>query len=263
MFKRFNFTDRRQLTYKGNNPDLLIQLDLLENNLHQLKILFQLDRFIKSIPKYNVLVEPYIRNTSLEHNLGTVEEVNGKEFDIDYGALSPEDLKVRIKIVDEDLKVAALSDRIIPDTVEHDIKRQKESKSNSGSLFNFKNSSTIDTPFKIEIEQGRAPIVHCNSKIEFKSLLKNPAMECLFHQSILREILITYMLNDELQIGKDFNDVINFCYDLIGVHPPKADNDNYTRDEKMTDWINDVVDAFSRKKKFTEQFNRLRHRINV
>ena len=199
MFKKFNFTGRRQLTYKGDNPDVLVQLDLLENNLYKLKIYFQLDRFISNIPNHNVFIEPYIRNTSLEHKLGTVESVHGKEFDIDYGSLAPEELKLRIKIVDENLRVAALSDRVIPDTVEHDKIRRKESSSNSGSLFNFKNSSTIDTPYKVEIEQGIAPVVHCNTKIEFKMLLKNPALESLLSQSILREVLLIYMLNVDLR----------------------------------------------------------------
>ena len=94
-------------------------------------------------------------------------------------------------------------------------------------------------------------------------LLKNPALESLLSQSILREVLLIYMLNVDLQNGDPFEEVLNFSYDLIGTEPPKNDENSYAQDDKMTQWIDDVVDAFSRKANFTKQFNELRHRINV
>lgn len=257
MYKRFNFTGKRKLSWKGNDRDLYIQLDQLEGGEYKLNILFNLDRFLKNNGEDNVYVVAYIGNFSVLNSFGKVKEVNNQEKQINIEGLTPISLiKLRILIINpEKNTVSIYADRVKPDEVVLDKKEKKKSEKLNSSLFNFKNSP-LDVPYVVKVLPGERPQVICNTKIGFKDkLISNTYLQSVVMPSIFREVLMKYLIDEDLENDEWFKNIISFAENISEEKLEKNNNDNYNKNSDTLDWIDNVVERFSNHQKYIDVFN--------
>lgn len=258
MYKRFNFTGKKKLSWKGNDRDLVIQLAQHEGENYELSILFNLDRFLEQHKNNLVYVTPYIGNASVVNFFGTVGEVNNEVKEINISDLSPISLiKLSVSVVDEkNNSVTIYADRVKPEEVVIDKKEQSKSQKLQSSLFNFKNTP-LDVPYQVKCISGERPQVLCNSRINFKEKLSSSAyLQSIVMPSIFREVLIKYMFDEELEDEDWLENVFKFISEnLTDEKYPDRVNGSFVKKSETLDWIEMVTDRFASKQKFVEVFN--------
>lgn len=254
MFKRFNFTGKKKLVWKGHKTDFIVNLDSHSKNEHVLKILFSLHKYFPSNKSDLIFLEIYYGSQTASHLLGSLESVyDNVEKNFFVNEFPPELLKVRLKIVDkENGKLIASADRVTPEYVNHDKEDRKKNKVFQSSLFNFKNGE-IEQPFTVVMQPGDRPIVRLNQSIKLKEeLIKDNNLQSLLLPSILKEILLKYIMNDEF-IEDDWRDrVLRFAEQICDEKIPDRDDDfgEIPKSKEVIEWIDRVCDNFTRDNKF-------------
>ena len=129
MFKKFNFTGKKRLLWKGDKPEILANLDEISAYEAKLVLMLELNKYLKNFSEAKVNLELYQARLSIKKYLGKVKDVCNKkdEYVFDTEELEPSQLRLRVKI-SEDLtgKIIAYADRIKPETIIKDEKERKK-----------------------------------------------------------------------------------------------------------------------------------------
>ena len=258
MYKRFNFTGKKKLSWKGEDRDLIVQLAQMVGGSNKLNIFFNLDKYIKNNIDDNVYVVAYIGNFSVLNDFGKLSKINNTEKEINIEGLTPVSLiKLRVLVVDSKTNIVSVyADRIKPDEVLLDNRERKKLQKLNSSLFNFKNDS-LDVPYVVKVLQGERPQVICNSKIGFKDkLIRDTHLQSIVIPNILRETLLKYLFDEELEDDEWLNNIVLFSEKLSDEKLIKNTDGSYNRNNDTLEWIDSVVERFSSQNKYTEIFKK-------
>ena len=257
MFKKFNFTGKRKIIWKGNERDIIANLDAHPNDENELTILLNLQRFPSSFDSAEVIIEIYYGSQINQHKIGIFKDVsNNFEKKIDVSDFPAELLKLRLKIIEtESGKLLASADRISPDVITFDKEEKEKNKFFQSSLFNFK-PAEIGQPFTVKVQADDRPIVRLNKELNLKNrLITDKFLQSLLLTAILKEVLLKYLLTDDFNDDIWKNKILQFSEKISGSNIPERGEDynSIPQTEDLIDWIDEVCEAFSSTHKFVNQ----------
>jgi hypothetical protein len=257
MFKKFNFTGKKKIVWKGNERDIIANLDAHPNDENELTILLSLQRFFPDFNSSDVIIEVYYGSQINQFNLGKFENIyDNFEKKIDVSNFPAELLKLRVKIIDTiSGKLLGSADRIAPDVVTFDKDEKEKNKFFQSSLFNFK-PANIDQPFTVKIQSDERPIVRLNKEIRLKDrLITDKFLQSILLTTILKEVLLKYLMTDDFNDDSWKDKILEFCEKLSGTTIPDRGEDynNILQTEDLLVWIDEVCEAFASNHKFINQ----------
>ena len=110
MFKKFNFTGKKRLLWKGDKPEILANLDEISAYEAKLVLMLELNKYLKNFSEAKVNLELYQARLSIKKYLGKVKDVCNKkdEYVFDTEELEPSQLRLRVNyfryILDDELQ---------------------------------------------------------------------------------------------------------------------------------------------------------------
>ncbi len=262
MFKKINFTGKRRLLWKGDNPEILANLDEISPYEAKLLLVLELDKYLKTNSDAKVSLEIYQARLSVKKELGSVSDVckHTDDYEFDTDDLEPSKLRLRIKISEKETgKIIAYADRIKPETVIKDEGERKKRESFQSSIFILRTSSQIEVPYTVDIQANDRPIILCNDKLNFREKLSQDAkLQYILLPTILRETYYRYILDEEFHNDRWFLMLVDFGERLIERAAITRDEDGKVIfNDEVADWINDVCNTFSTKNKFINQLDEI------
>ena len=196
-------------------------------------------------PEADVYIEPYYRNSTMRFNLGKFQDAPFS-FSGRLDEIQSETVFFRVKIVDNSEKIGRIlgfADGISPGADD-----------SRASLLPVTLRDLGDRIWRIDYE-GLTPVLEVNNQFRASIAIgevirKEPAFLTLVMPAVLREILTRILLIEEITDldGEEWqNEWLRFAQAFPGVSVlsrllSDLDSDTTSRE----DWIEDVVDAFSR-----------------
>ena len=260
MFKKFNFTGKKRLLWKGDNPNIYVNIDEISQYQSDLKLLFEIKQFQQKFPEHILSAEIYQARMSKKKVLGTLKEISDDTYTIPLDDFEPSQVKLRVKISEPKTgKIVGYADRIKPVSHIVDEKEQKKQKAFQSSIFKIRNSNNLEVPYSVLIQREDRPTILCNSKISFREkLIQDSKLQFILLPSILRETLYKYFLDESLHNDKWFLALMEFCEKLTDKPGIRQDKDGQIiYDDETSEWINEVCDTFSINNKFISQLSSL------
>lgn len=248
--RRFNFTGRKRLSrsdieikIRGDTQPLSCEIAKLSLEHHNLDE----DAF--------VFIEAYRQSTWMRFPFGTVGEHCAPSTRILCEFDSPEAIRFRVKVVSAEeprgLLLAAV-DKIRPETGAEGVE----------SLLPVKPDSNLgEEVFRLDFEDYPLLLINATILKQWQEVVSDPSFASLVYPAALREILTRILLIEEHTDFEDDHDWrsqwLRFAKERPGVTediPLKEDGDsNYSR---VSEWIDEIVAAFCKEKRFHDQFTR-------
>ncbi len=231
MQRNINHTGRRRLT----SSEVQIRLQNDGKDVPVFDVEFSLDKSGLN-DKASIYVEAYQRNTLQRFHFGTIAHIckpeNRKLEKIDLSG----PVLFRVHIVDESQylgRLIASIDRLPPKT--GDDEEQKS------SLLVVRARPMNNETWKVVFDTGGKPELCINSRIPdaIGQIKNNPLFQTLIFPAALRQVLMYYIWDNNIEEGSIAEEWINFAEKLAREKPEENDTN------ELMIWIDDVVQRFS------------------
>jgi len=238
MLRRFNFTDRK--TIQKSNVNISIIGD--EDEIKSFQAIMDLSSV--GVPgDGKVIVEAWYRMMqSQRYEYSTVEKITPPE-DTSLGLLGlTENVRFRVIVIDERGKIIASSRAI-------SIKREEK----RTSLLPVENNDLDSTLWKVSMEGDEGgPILELNNRIAaIKTVAaQDPRFIHSVYPAVLRQILMKIAVIDNVDMqNPDFDWQSNWILFSERIHVPPPEGMYSDNKEDVLDWIDGVIEAFSKYRK--------------
>ncbi len=253
VLRRFNYTNRKRLTYIGDDAHFKAYLNRSKNRETTLMLEFNKDK-MDFWQNENLFLEWRYNSIFRFKNLGPISNIEKFHHIDDLGDIDPELIKIAVKVVNLDGKILAKADKIQPesddDTEEDNEKNKKKYKQINESFFIWKVAELGHTMYQMEIVSHRRPTILLNKDLRLINLLTNNyRYQAFLFPSLLRELLIRYLTDEDLfscsvreKLMENFTKISKCFFDY-------NDEKSSSYQEKIA-WVDTVIDAFSFENKF-------------
>jgi len=232
MQRTINHTGRRKIVAN----ELQIQLQDYEQDNLIFDVDFKLDK--NKLPEDALIyIEAYYKNTLQRFHYGTVGQIKVP----DDRKLNQIDLSgptlFRVHIVDESEnlgRLVASAERLRPEGEEDEDQRS--------SLLTVKSRPLGEETWRIEFATGGKPELCINNKIPdaIGQIKNNPLFQTLILPAALRQVLMFYIWNDNVEEGSIAEEWLHFAEHIASEKPQDEDP------SVLMIWIDEVVERFSK-----------------
>ncbi len=183
-----------------------------------------------------IYIEAYARNTLQRFHFGTVEEIVPPD-DTGLGELDLSATTLfRIHIVDESEHIGRLiasADKLKPEGEDDEVQKS--------SLLVVRSRPMGNDTWRLDFATGDKPELCINSRIPnaIGQIKNNPVFQTLILPAALRQVLMFYLWDDNVDEGSMAEHWLNFAEQTASERPQSEDTTD------IMNWIDEVVERFS------------------